>query len=363
LVFRSDGYTVEKWFRVIGGLVMTRFKSMLLALGLLTLSLPNSFPAHAAVELTGVNLAGAEFNGQAFWPNATEMQYFKSKGMNVIRLPFMWERLQPTLGQNFDTTYFNALRQVVSAANAQQLKVILDPHNYARFNNAIVGSSGLSFSQYADLWTRLANEFRNNPQVIFGLMNEPNNMSTETWLQAANSAIVAIRATGATQLILVPGNAWTGAHSWTQNWYGTPNATVMTGIVDSGSNYAFELHQYFDSDFSGTSATCTAGTGSAQLTAVTAWLRTQGKKGLLGEFAGGNNTNCRTAIESALSYMQNNSDVWMGWTWWAAGPQWGEYIFTLEPTGSPAIDRPQMSWLLPFMASNNSSSIFSNGFE
>lgn len=32
-----------------------------------------------------------------------------------------------------------------------------------------------------------------------------------------------------------------------------------------------------------------------------------------------------------LNYVEGNRDVWLGWTWWAAGPWWGEYQFTLEP--------------------------------
>lgn len=335
--------------------------AVVLALGLLT-------PATdaRAVDLVGVNLAGAEFDGQAFWPNAGEMAYFRSKGMNHIRLPFKWERLQPTLGQPFNATYLANLRSVVAAANAEGLQVILDPHNYARFNGAVVGSGGLSNAQFAEFWTRLATEFRDNPQLIFGLMNEPNSMSTEAWLSAANAAIAAIRATGAQQLILVPGNAWTGAHSWAQDWYGTPNGEVMGGIVDSANHFAYELHQYFDGDFSGLSPNCSAGVGQAQLSIVTAWLRARGKRGYLGEFAGGNNAACRSAIESALSYLHANDDVWLGWGWWAAGPQWGEYIFTLEPTGNPPVDRPQMAWLAPFIADVSATptpALFANGFE
>lgn len=44
------------------------------------------------------------------------------------------------------------------------------------------------------------------------------------------------------------GNAWTGAHSWFQDWYGTPNSEVMDGIVDAGDNFVFEIHQYLDGD-------------------------------------------------------------------------------------------------------------------
>ena len=74
-------------------------------------------------------------------------------------------------------------------------------------------------------------------------MNEPNTMPTEQWVSASNAAISAIRTAGANNLILVPGNAWTGAHSWSDSWYGTPNATVMRGVVDPGHHFAFELHR------------------------------------------------------------------------------------------------------------------------
>ena len=45
-------------------------------------------------------------------------------------------------------------------------------------------------------------------QVIFGIMNEPSNLGndgTELWLRVCNSAIAAIRDTGAENLLLVPG--------------------------------------------------------------------------------------------------------------------------------------------------------------
>ena len=151
-------------------------------------------------------------------------------------------------------------------------------------------------------------------------------------LSAANAAIAAIRGVGADNLILVPGNAWTGAHSWLQSWYGTSNGSVMTGIVDPGNNYAIELHQYFDGDFSGRSADCVPGTGRAQLEAATTWLRQQGLRGFLGEFAGGNTPECQRTIEDVIAYMNSQADVWLGWTWWAAGPESVSYTHLTLPT-------------------------------
>ena len=42
-------------------------------------------------------------------------------------------------------------------------------------------------------------------QVIFALMNNPYNMTTELWLENANAAIAAIRLEGADNLILISG--------------------------------------------------------------------------------------------------------------------------------------------------------------
>jgi len=182
-------------------------------------------------------------------------------------------------------------------------------------------------------------------------MNEPHDIQTEEWALAANESIQAIRNAGANNLITVPGNGYTGAHSWTQNYYGTANSIVMLTITDPANNFVFEVHQYLDSDYSGTHPTCVSNTvGSEQLAAFTAWARTNKYKALLGEFAGGaNDTTCTAAIQDMLTYMNQNSDVYVGWTWWAAGPLWGTYMFSLEPGTSAPIDKPQMAILQPFI--------------
>lgn len=324
------------------------------------LSLPNilatclfttSLAFSAILPYRGVNLAGAEFTpgtlpgtkgSSFFWPTVASSQYFIDKGMNTIRLPFLWERLQPTLSGSFSSEYWTDLKTAVAGMTGKGAYVIIDPHNYARHNGQLIGT-GVSNTQFADLWTKLATEFKSNSKVIFAIMNEPHTMSTEAWFSGAQAAINAIRATGATNLILVPGNAWTGAHSWSQTWYGTANSAQALNITDPGNNFAFEVHQYLDSDYSGTNSGCKSTTvGATALQTFTNWLKANNRKGFLGEFAGSNDNTCATAVDGMLDYMESNSDVWMGWTWWAAGPAWGDYMFTLEPNGS---DRPQMAWL------------------
>lgn len=305
----------------------------------------------------GVSLAGAEFGESKLpgtygtdyiYPTSASAGYYQGKGMNLVRLPFRWERLQPQLNQALDPVELDRLKRFVDATTADGMDVLLDPHNYARWHGDIVGSAAVPYTSFADFWQRLALQFKNNPRVLFGLMNEPNSMPTETWVAAANAAIAAIRATGATQVIAVPGNAWTGAHSWSQSFYGTPNAKAMLAVTDSGNNMVFEVHQYLDADSSGTSADCVSGAiGVERLQDFTSWLKTNGKRGLLGEFAGGANETCRVAISAMLQYMKDNDGQWAGWAWWAGGPWWGDYMYTLEPQGGT--DRAQMNWLTPYL--------------
>jgi len=317
----------------------------------------NSSGSSSSIKYRGVNLAGADFGegnlpgtfGVDYtYPTNTEAIYFKSKGMNVIRLPFRWERLQPTLNTALSPTELARMQTFVNQAIAAGHTVLLDPHNYARYQNNIIGASSVTNANFADFWGRLAMVYKNNPAVMFGLMNEPNTMSTETWVSAANAAIAAIRATGANNIITVPGNGWTGAYSWTQNWYGTANASAMLAITDPSNNLLFEVHQYLDSNSSGNSDQCVSATiGAERLVSFTNWLRTNSKKGFLGEFAGGNNPTCNQGIANMLAYIQNNADVWSGWTWWAAGPWWGGYQYTIEPNNG--VDDAKLINMLPYL--------------
>ncbi len=302
----------------------------------------------------GVNLAVAEFGGKNLpgifnkhytYPTPKEVDYFVSKGMNIFRLPFLWERLQGQANAPLNETELGRIKEFVSYATSKKAAVILDPHNYARYYGEVIGSEKLPVSVFEDFWKRLALVFKDCPNIIFGLMNEPHGMETELWLKDANAAIAAIRLTGAKNLILVPGNAYSGAHSWTSDWYGSPNGTVMLGVVDPGNNYAFDAHQYLDRNSSGTSAQCVSETiGSERLKKFTEWLREHGKKGFLGEFGAADNETSLKALDDMLDYVDANDDVWLGWTYWSAGPWWGNYMFSVEPRDGQ--DKPQMKVLM-----------------
>ncbi|KAF9048640.1 glycoside hydrolase superfamily [Panaeolus papilionaceus] len=159
------------------------------------------------------------------------------------------------------------------------------------------------------------------------------------------AAVDGIRASGATQLIFVEGTAWSGAWSWESSG----NGNYFNKISDPLNNFAIEMHQYLDSDSSGTSPTCVSSTiGRERLAVATEWLRRNNLKGYLGEIGAGSNAACIEAVKGALCSMQQ-SGVWLGLAWWAAGPWWGNYFQSIEPPNGAAISQILPQALKPFI--------------
>lgn len=302
----------------------------------------------AGLDLLGVNLSGAEFGGTAgkvgynyTYPTHAEIDYYASKNLNVIRLPFRWERLQTTLDGPLDSAELSRIKDIVGYAATKGMSVVLDPHDFGTYNGNLIGSSQVPDSAFANFWGQLSSAFSTSSNVIFGLMNEPHTQSATTWLHSANAAIAAIRQTGATQEILVPGSYWDGGSSWTSS----DNAKVVgTGVIDPLNNYAFEIHEYLDSDASGTHPNVVSTTiGVDRLKAVTAWAEQKGARLFLGEFGVSQDATSLTAMNNMLSFMSQHSDVWQGASYWGAGPWWGNYMYSIEP--SQGVDKPQMTIL------------------
>jgi endoglucanase len=244
--------------------------------------------------------------------------------------------LQPRLGAALALGEQARLTGVVEYARAQGLSVILDPHNYARRRveddhwaaDHFIGANMVPVEAFADFWERLAETYKSNPRAIFGLMNEPAGISVDAWLPAANAAVASIRKTGAENLILVPGVAYTGAHSWLSS-----GNTRMREIADPANRFAFEVHQYLDQDSSGTKPNAVSATiGSERIGKFQDWARENRFTAVLGEFGAADNTLSLAALDDLCRTMEANSDVWLGWTAWAAGPRWPDnYMFNLNP--------------------------------
>lgn len=326
-----------------------------------------------STSLRGVNLTGAEWaytpgvipvSGINYlWVSHEDIDYLASKGVAFVRLLFSWEILQPELNGTFDATYESTMRDRVTHATSKGMHVMIEPHggetmNFARYKGNTVGSAAVPDSAFADLWTRLAQLHKANPRVIFGLMNEPNAISTVQWFSAAQAAIDAIRGTGATNLIMAPGNGFSQPFAWNDRWYDAArpkvsNAVGWSTLVDPLDKTVVSVHTYFNADGGG-GADDIVGPAIIQqrLQPVVDWARPLGLKVHLSEFGANSATpGAQAAVANAIAYMDANRDVMIGWAWWAYGPPawWSAYRFTLCPTSNYTVDNPKMAWLAPHL--------------
>ncbi|KAJ8092754.1 hypothetical protein PM082_007083 [Marasmius tenuissimus] len=281
---------------------------------------------HGKIIYAGVNESGGEFGSQNL-PGAFGIDY-------------------AFINKYFDE-YADAINYITVEKGAYAL---LDPHNYMRYNDpsaqpfsgSVIGNTSdptaATTEQFGEFWTELAGRFVDNPKVIFGINNEPHDMLTSLVLANNQAAIDGIRSTGAEQLILAPGNSWTGGHSWTEG--SDPSSALIHQFVDPLNNTGIDIHETsisLEVTMNVLNLVCTlidapppntissfAIVGPENLAAVTAWLQEHNLKAVLSEFGGANNDNCRQMVDELLSYLDAN-DVWIGWTAWAAGPFWGPF--------------------------------------
>ncbi|RMH59801.1 MAG: hypothetical protein D6678_07275 [Zetaproteobacteria bacterium] len=319
----------------------------------------------------GVNLAGGEFAPNVIpgvygvdyiYPNATELDYYRSKGFTYLRLPILWERLQPALLGPLSTAELARIDAVVSEVRTRGMKLIIELHNFARYRGVIVTGP-----QLADVWGKLAAHYANESAIYgYDLMNEPNGPWPvgSSWQVVAQAAVDAIRAVDQVHAVIVAGDGFSTAFHW--ELY---NNTLT--ITDPAGNLIFEAHQYFDADSSGRylganglryHQTYQSAHGSRTYQDVIAerlyvfvgWLKKHGYRGILGEFGVPANPGLDPAwvnlLPPMLNYLQAEN---VGWLYWSGGPWWGTDALSIEPANLiNGPDRPQMSVMLPLMDSD-----------
>ncbi|KAF3931492.1 Endoglucanase [Dactylella cylindrospora] len=304
---------------------------------------PTGCDADRTFDLLGVNQAGPEF-GEAIpgelgtdytWPNFDSIQYFIDKGFNAFRVPIKLERVAPPSSglldpSTYDQAYLVGLYQTISYITNSGAKAIIDVHNFGRYDGQILDN----VEGFGNFWQAISSWTNFNDRVIFDLMNEYHDMDNGLIFQLNQAGISAIRSNDIENLILVEGNAWSGA------WHWVDNNDMLKYLTDIKGNMAFEMHQYLDEDGSGTSEECVSDTvGAERVESATRWCEDNGVRCFLGEFGAGPNDQCEAAVNGLLCALRSSS-AWIGATWWAAGPWWpSDYFQSIEPPNGRAVER------------------------
>ncbi|MBC7917689.1 MAG: cellulase family glycosylhydrolase [Rhodoferax sp.] len=153
---------------------------------------------------------------------------------NVVRLSVN-QSFWLTGSAQYNAGYAAELARVVAAIEKAGMDVILDLHGsssrYMADANSVV------------FWREVATAYRNNPRVLFELFNEPNRISWDVWLNGGSAPTGpavhgmqelynTVRATGATNLVVI------GGLNWAYDLSGVPTHRVV------GNNIVYNTHPY-----------------------------------------------------------------------------------------------------------------------
>ncbi|MFN8523724.1 MAG: glycoside hydrolase family 5 protein [Chloroflexota bacterium] len=313
-------------------------------------------------KLFGVSVAGAEFaerrlpgtlgRDYIYQTSPESYRYFRSKGLTIVRLPFRWERLQPTPFAQLSRPDIAGMRAALDAAHQAGQRVLLDMHNYGHYYGYPLRPE--DGEKLADGWRRIVLELRGHPAIWgYEIMNEPHGLSNRpkdfdidcergspTWARLAQQATDAIRSADQNRWILVPGYWYQTASHW-------PRCNQPLNVHDPAGRLLYAAHQYFDDDLSGAYQKDydTVGAhpmiGVERLKPFQDWLEERDAMGIITEYGVPDTDPRWLAVADQFLAAVSAGKRLHGAMYWAAGPWWAEYPLSLEPRGGR--DRPQMS--------------------
>lgn len=321
--------------------------------------------------LSGTNLTGGETFYQEWagsiptsgtnylFVSNQDIDYAVAKGMTCFRLLFSWEAIQPSpltvigiaapsaAAANY---YMTFKARVDYITKTKGCTCIVDIHGGdatntgAAYYGVKIGGTYKNVpvdAAFVDLWSRVAAVFKDNPKVWFGLMNEPNGLPALTWFAAAQKAINAIRATGATNVIAPPGVNYTGTATWVSG-----GSAAAWSLVDPLNKLVPQGHMYFDAGGGGGGMDIVSPTiGVERLKPMMEWARSKGLQVFIAELGlHAATAGSATAWKNTIDYINANADVIVGWCWWAFGPPvwWASEETTLSPSSDYKTDSAQM---------------------
>jgi endoglucanase len=317
---------------------------------------------------SGIDLVGVNFGSGVFDPSnvpgiynkgytyADESYYKRHAGLGfkLVRLGFLWERIQPKLGTELDAAELGRIKQSLDYAQKYGIKVILDMHNYYRYYGKVINSPEVPRAQFAETWRKIAVQVSKHPALYgYGLMNEPYNTGNNLWPQTAQAAGQAIRTVDPTKWIMVAGDRYSSAFHWQKYNTSLINDPWMR---DPKNNLVYEAHQYLDADFSGTyrntAETFAPNLGVERIKPWVEWLKANKLRGYLGEHGIPDfSPSAVVATNNLLAYLSENC---IPSTYWAAGPRWGENIMALDVSSGKF--RPQLAPLQKFASAKKTCS-------
>jgi endoglucanase len=306
--------------------------------------------AGATYRLLGVNRSSGEFacvQGKGVFdgaqPDQATVDAMKAWNIHAVRIPLNEDCWLGTFGTPSGAEYQTAVKDYVTLLAANGINPILDLHwSHGVYTGTSSACSDVNATcqkpmpdaEYApQFWTSVANTFKGDNAVLFDLFNEPypdaaNNWAdaTEAWtclrdggtctgfdyqVAGMQDLVDAVRATGATNVLLIPGLTWT--NDLTQ-WLTYKPTDPAGNIVASWHSYNFN-------------ACITTACWDSQIGAVAKSVPVTA-----GEI--GQNTCAHDYIDQVMAWADANGVGYLAWTWNPWGCTGGNVLIQ-DYTGTP----------------------------
>jgi endoglucanase len=286
----------------------------------------------ASYRLLGVNRSGGEFaciQGNGMWngpmdqASITAMRTWKIRAVRVPLNEECWVGTSDVpAGQPSGATYQQNVKDYVNLLISNGITPILEMHwSYGTYTGTSSGCSDVKATcqkpmpdaQYAPtFWTGVANAFKGNDAVMFDLFNEPyperaTGDATSGWkcwrdggtcpgipyqVAGFQSLVNAVRATGATNVIMVGGLAYSNDASQMLTYLpNDPNKNIM------GFGHIYNFNSCSNTSCYDSTFGQVAKTIPFALTEI------------------GENTCGRSFIDTIMNWADANGIGYLGWTW------------------------------------------------
>jgi hypothetical protein len=309
----------------------------------------------ATYRLLGVNRSSGEFaciQGNGMWDGPADQSVInglKAWNVHMVRVPlneqcWLGQSAVPSTGTS-GAAYQQAVKDWVNLLVANGINVVLDLHwTFGQYTGPGAGCSDVNATCQKPMpnaqftptfWTQVATAFKGNNAVIFDLFNEPfpdaaNNFSnpTQAWtclrdggtctgigyqVAGMQTLVNAVRATGATNVIMVGGLTWTNDLS---QW-------MAFKPTDPTGNLMASWHSYnFNACINSSCWDTTIGSVARQVPVVA------------GEI--GQNTCAHDYIDQVMAWADANGVGYAAWTWnpWGVCNSVGN-VLILDWAGTP----------------------------
>jgi endoglucanase len=214
------------------------------------------------VWLYGVNIASLEWRNDGDHVQESVSRAIADWKVNLIRLPLAQDRWFGNMKDQMDggAAYRAIVDNLVETCAVARVYIDLDLHwsDCGEWVNegGKLGQHNMPDQNSVIFWHDLATRFKNHPNVIFGLYNEPHDVSWEVWRSGGTVTDIpargnrdqtkttyeavgmqqlydTVRATGAQNIVTVSGLDW-----------GYDLSGVLQGFAIKGTNYFYETHPY-----------------------------------------------------------------------------------------------------------------------